>query len=200
MDSDGVDNVSSVGLDVLLLHFGDAEIMDGHEGHPLFMGLFQVFCTLDHLTTLVVELDDLLGFIDVVSFLEQGNCPMWRTLRERILLVDSLLHTLGDSVAIHHLTAVGHHRLVILDLVSYKVIRVYIADHDSFILAEVEIKLSLVVAHQLNGFNGYVFDLCDLSSELDPGHCGEWVFQKQVFDFTGVSLNGFCLVMKLPLY
>jgi len=70
VDSDGIDDVSSVSLDVLLLHFGDAEIMDGHEGDPFFMGLFQAFLIVDHLTTLVVELDDLLGVIDVVSFLE----------------------------------------------------------------------------------------------------------------------------------
>lgn len=147
MDSDCIDDVSGVSLDVLLLHFGDAEIIDGHEGDPFFMGLFQVFLTMDHLTTLVVELDDFFGLIDVVSFLEKHNCPIWRTLRERILLVDSLPNLLGDSVAIHNLGAVGRHWLVVLNLVSDKVIRVHVADHDSLILFVGEIKLVFVIAH-----------------------------------------------------
>ena len=40
VDADGVNDITGVGLAVMLLHFGDAEVMDGHERDNFFVGLF----------------------------------------------------------------------------------------------------------------------------------------------------------------
>mgnify|MGYP006115864341 CR=1 FL=1 len=70
MDFNRVGNISVVGIHVLLLHFGDADVVNGHEGHSRIVGLFKALVTLDHFSTGVVVLDNSFDVIDVVAFLK----------------------------------------------------------------------------------------------------------------------------------
>ena len=122
---------------------------------------------------------------------------MWCTLTKRILLVHPLLDLLGDGIAIDHLAAVSDRRLVVLNLIPNNVIGVHVADEDILILAVVEIKLVLVIAHQLNGSHWHMLSQGQLLPTVNPGHGVEGSIQEQWLLLTGVGLNGFNLVMNL---
>lgn len=70
MDFDVVSDVSLAGFNVLLLHFSDGNVVDGHEGNLVIVGLLLGDKIVDQLSSSVEELDDPLGFIDIVSLQE----------------------------------------------------------------------------------------------------------------------------------
>jgi hypothetical protein len=59
VDLNIVGNISKVvyGIDVLLLHFSNTDIVDSHERNSLGVGLFSFLISFNHLTTLVEEVD-----------------------------------------------------------------------------------------------------------------------------------------------
>jgi hypothetical protein len=122
---------------------------------------------------------------------------MWRSLTKRILFINPLLDFLSDCIAINDLAAVFGRCLIVLDLISDNVIRVHVANEDTLIFAVVEIELFLVIAHQLNRSHGHMLGQRQLLPTVDPCHGVEWSVKEQRLLFTGVSLNGFYLIMDL---
>jgi len=62
LDSVNLDIVGSIsivvyGIDVLLLHFSNTDVVDSHKGNSLGVSLLSIFLCVNHLTTLVEELN-----------------------------------------------------------------------------------------------------------------------------------------------